>query len=560
MWWTLGSLTVVVIAVYMAAVSAEEPLRRYMEREINNRLTGYTVRVPGLDVHPWRLAIELRDATIVQNANPEPPVAQIAGLEASIDWRALVHRQVVADITFDRPRLYVNLKHVRAEAASKVPMKDEGWQQALEAVAFDLKINRLRVRDGDVTYVDQGPFKPLHVSHIGLAAENIRNVKSKERVYPSDVHLEGIVFDVGHVWLDGHADFLAEPHVGIKAAVKVDGVELDYFKPITSRYNVSVQKGVLSLTGDLEYAPNFKRAAVERMVVEGVHVEYVHQPRTAEAERARAAETVRTAKEVANHPSIELRVDRLDVMKSTLGFVDQASNPPYRIALTSADISLEQLSNQKAQGTAVARVSGKLNGSGATRAVVKIRPETRNADIDVKAEVVDVDMRSLNDLVRAYGGFGVVEGQLSMYSELRMDNGTINGYVKPLFRGVKPGDNPPGEPKTFGKRLYEGLVGIAAKILKNRPRAEVATVVPITGQVDRPQVDIWAAVGGLLRNAFLSAILPGFEPEKSPRAGERPAKTEPAKSDPAKTEPAKTEPAKIPESSRSEPPRSDQAG
>src|SRR5262249_19436772 len=155
-WWTLGSLTVLVIAVYVAAISAEEPLRRYMEREVNRRLTGYTVRIPKLDVHPWKLSLELRDATIFQNANPDPPIARLVGLEASLDWRALFHRRVVAEITFVQPQLYVNLKHIRVEAQNKVPVKDEGWQDALEAVALDLKINRLRVFGGDLTYVDQG--------------------------------------------------------------------------------------------------------------------------------------------------------------------------------------------------------------------------------------------------------------------------------------------------------------------------------------------------------------------------------------------------------------------
>src|SRR5262249_55285979 len=152
---------------------------------------------------PWRPSLELRDATIYQSANPDPPIAQLAGLEASLDWRALLHRRGVAEITFWRAEVYVNLKHVRAGASGNVPMKEEGWQDALEAVALDLKINRLRVFEGDLTYVDQGPFKPLHLTAIKLVAENVRNIKSPDRVYPSDLYLEAVVFDRGHVRLDG---------------------------------------------------------------------------------------------------------------------------------------------------------------------------------------------------------------------------------------------------------------------------------------------------------------------------------------------------------------------
>ena len=188
--WLLGGLLVVVGLGYGAARFADEPVRRYMEAEVNRRLTGYTVHLPALRVRPWSASIELRDASIVQQANPDPPVAHVGHLRTRLDWRALLHRRVVADITFERPTLYVNLNNVRAEAADRTPVKDRGWQEALEALAFDLKINRLRVVEGDVTYVDRGPFKPLHVSRVNLSAENIRNIASREQVYPSPIHLE----------------------------------------------------------------------------------------------------------------------------------------------------------------------------------------------------------------------------------------------------------------------------------------------------------------------------------------------------------------------------------
>jgi hypothetical protein len=186
-----------------------------METEANRRLTGYTIRIPMLRIRLWNASVEVRGASLVQDANPDPPMVHMERFVTALDWRALFHRRVVADLTFDRPTAFLNLRQVRTEAASDVPLKDRGWQQALEALAFDLKINRLRVLEGDVTYVDQGPFKPLHVSHVNLNAENIRNIASQEQVYPSPIRLEAVVFDAGSVWLDGRADFLAEPHVGV---------------------------------------------------------------------------------------------------------------------------------------------------------------------------------------------------------------------------------------------------------------------------------------------------------------------------------------------------------
>ena len=524
--WLLGGLLVFAALVYGAARFADEPVRRYMEAEVNRRLTGYTVRIPVLHVQPWTASIELREASILQNANPDPPVARVGRLRTRLDWRALLHRRIVADVTFERPTIYVNLRNVRAETAEKTAMKDRGWQQALEALAFDLKINQLRVLDGDVTYVDQGPFKPLHVSQVNLSAENIRNVASQEQVYPSPIHLEAVVFDVGSVWLDGRADFLAEPHVGVQAALRMDQVQLDYFRPIIERYNLSVRNGTLSLAGNVEYAPKITRVILERALIEGVALEYRHLPHTANAEKARAEQTAEVAKQAATTSTAEVRIDQLEVAKSTFGFTNRAATPPYRVQLTDTTLTVEHLGNQRQNAPAVARLRGQLMGRGATSLTATLQRQAGSADMDVTAQIEDADLARLKDLVRAYGGFDIAAGQFSVYSELQIRSGTLAGYIKPMFRGIEVGtDGEAVAEKGVRQRLYEGLVGLGAKVLKNRPRGEVATVVPISGRVDRPQIGRWETVGRLLQNAFVKPIRPGYEPTRAPNR-ETPVRSE----------------------------------
>jgi Domain of Unknown Function (DUF748) len=527
--WIFGTLALLSVLTYGIARSLDEPLRRYLEREVNHRLTGYTVQIPVLRVHPWIGAFELYGATLVQDAAPDPPVTRIERLVTRIDWRALLHRRLVADITFDRPTVHLDLKNVRTEAASDVALKDRGWQQALEALALDLKINRLRVLDGDVTYVDRGPFKPLHLSRLNLSADNIRNVRSAERVYPSDIHFEGVVFDTGSVWLDGRADFLAEPHPGVAATVRLDEIALDYFKPVIGRYNLSVDRGTLSLAGAVEYAPKVARLALERVLVRSVALEYRHLPRTAEAEQARAQQTAQAAKKVAGKADLDLRIDRLEVADSTFGFANEAARPPYRVVLTDTDFTVEHLGNQRGQGRAAVRLRGQLMGSGETRVTATLTPQTGSADMDLTAQIKGADLARLRDLVLAYGGFDVKAGELSVYSELQMAGGMITGYVKPLLRGVEVGSDEEAAPaKGLRRRLYEGTVGLATKVLKNRSRGEVATVVPISGRVDRPRIGRWDTFSGLLRNAFVTAIPHGLEGGSSPTEDSAP----PAATDP----------------------------
>ncbi len=520
--WLPGVLVMLAALAYGVARFADEPVRRYLEAEVNRRLTGYTVRLPSLRLRPWTASMELRDASIVQRARPDPPVAYVGRLRTRLDWRALLHRRVVADVTFERPILHVDLNNVRAEAADKTPVKDRGWQEALEALAFDLKINRLRVLDGDVTYIDRGPFKPLHVSRVNLSAENIRNLASGERVYPSPIHLEAAVFDRGSVRVDGRADFLAEPHVGVKAALRMDQVELDYFRPVIERYNLSIREGRLSLAGQVEYAPTVTRLILERALLAGVTLEYRHLPSTAQAEKARAEQTAAVAKEAATTSSAELRIDRLEIKKSAFGFTNHAARTPYRLQLSDTDLTVEHLANQPQKDPAVVRLAGQLMGRGDTRLTATLRRRAGDADMDVTAQIEGAELVRLKDLVKAYGGIELAAGELSVYSELQMRRGMLAGYVKPLVRGVQVG--PEREARRvhpFRQRLYEAAIGIGAKILKNRLRGEVATVVPISGRVDRPRVSRWETVGGLLQNAFVRPVLPGYEPASAGRRDAR---------------------------------------
>jgi len=246
-----------------------------------------------------------------------------------------------------------------------------------------------------------------------------------------------------------------------------------------------------------------------------VALEYTHAPHTAAAEKARVEQTAKAAKQVANTPSAELRINRLDVVKSTFGFVNRAATRSYRLAISDTDVVVEHLSNQARDGRATVRLGGQLMGSGRTSVTAVLQPRTGSADMDLTTRIESADLARLSDLVRAYGGFDVRRGEFSVYSELTIKSGVLDGYIKPLFRDVQVGD-PDGEsPRGIRRGLHEGLVAIAAKILKNRSRDEVATVVHVSGPAERPQISRWATVGRLLQNAFLKPIGPGFEAQRS---------------------------------------------
>jgi hypothetical protein len=510
--WLLAAgalVTLLLAASFIALFFVDEPLRRYTEARMNASLEGYTVRLGGMHFNPINFSMDVRDVVIAQNEHPDPPVASIERIYASVHWRALLAGRVVGDALIDHPVVVLNLTQARTEIADPTPVKDKGWQHALQSI-YPLKINELRITRGDVTYQDRGPFKPLRIQSLEVTASNIRNVHSERGVYPSPMSLRARVFDTGSVTATGWADFLAEPYAAFMADITLDGIALDYFKPITTRYNLAVDRGTLSASGEVEIAPRFKAVTLWAATVDGMQADYIHTPAQAGVGRQAARETIEAA-DRAQDPGLQFRVDRLDIVKSNVGFVNKTTTPGYRVFIGDATATLTNLSSLPSGETAVATLHGKFMGSGPASAGFELHPRRPGPDFDLAVQIDETDLRAMNDLLRAHGSFDVVGGHFSLYSELRARNRQIVGYVKPLFQDMEVYDAKQDRNKSIARKAYEAIVGAASKVLQNRPRDEVATRVELSGRLDNPNTSLLATIAGLVENAFFKAILPGFE-------------------------------------------------
>jgi hypothetical protein len=507
-----GALVVLLlIASVVALFFVDEPLRRYTEAKMNASLKGYTVTIGRLHFSPINFSLDLRDTMVVQNQYSDPPVARIDRLYASVHWKALLSGKVVGDILIDHPVVFLNLPQARAEIHDPTPVKDKGWQDALQAI-YPLKLNELRISQGDITYQDDGPFKPLRVYELEVKASNIRNVRSEKGVYPSPMSLTARIFDTGSVSAEGWADFLAEPYAAFMADIALDSVGLDYFKPITSRYNVVIDKGTLSANGEVEISPEYKSAKLWTATVDGIHLDYVQTAARVDAPKAAAKETLHAVDE-SQAPGVQVRVDRLDIVKSNVGFVNKTASPAYRVFISDTNASLTNLSSLPTGETAVAEVHGKFMNSGPASLTFKLLPTRPGPDFDMAVQIDEADLRTMNDLLRAHGKFDVVAGRFSLYTELHAKNRQISGYVKPLFQDMQVYDPSQDRDKSVVRKAYEAVVGKVSKMLENRPREEVATKVDISGRLDNPNASIIDTVVGLVQNAFFKAILPGFDAE-----------------------------------------------
>ncbi|MBT1072383.1 DUF748 domain-containing protein [Pelotalea chapellei] len=510
--WVGGTLLVLLLLLFIASFFLDEPLRKMTEQKANKALKGYSVRIPKLHLQLIGLTLTLKELSIIQEAHPDPPVAVVPLVKLSVHWREIFSGKLVAEMLLDRPRLHVNLQQLRTEAKSEVKLKERGWQEALIAV-YPLKINRIEINSGAITYIDQDPARPLVLSALNFTANNIRNIHLPDKVYPSEFHLDTAIFGSGHGRIDGRANFLGEPHLGAKATFAVEKIPVDYFKPMLARSNLVIKNGLLTVSGNTEYAPTIKKAHVENLEIRGVEVEYIYSSGTAAAQKKDVAKAGKAAKKASNKPDILLRIDKLRVLESTFGMKNADSDPNYRAFISDTNLTLTNLSNQFVEGPAEAHLQGKFMGNGPTDARATFRAEKSGPDLDLAVKINDTQLTSMNNLLRAYGKFDVTAGLFSFVSELHVKNSQVSGYIKPFFKDMKVYDTRQDKEKSLFKKMYEMLVGGVSQLLQNQPRDEVATKTDISGKLDKPQISTWQTVVALVRNAFFKAILPSFERE-----------------------------------------------
>ena len=507
--WIFLAGTAIILLGGMALWFIDEPLRAYAERQLNSHIAGYTFHIGSLDFHPIGLSIDLENVTVVRDANPDPPLAHVAEWQASIHWEALLSGHLVSDHIINRPVIHLT-RPLTAREIKDPPTQKESWQAALFAV-YPLQINQLSIKDGDVTYREYATSDPIRVTNIQVRAENIRNVRSKPLQYPSRLQVDAEVAGGGRINVDGHVDFFAEPSMGVDADVTLHEINLANLLPLTAQRHIQLTQGSLTTTGHVEFAPAAQEVRLTSLALHDVKADFVHAARTKQREQQTAQQVTRGAAKAANHPTLLLRIDQGKIERSEFGFVNQATTPSYRMFISGTELELENWSNQLSEGTARVRIAGMLMGSGMTNVTGAFRPEVESPDFDLSVKILKTPVKTLNQLLRAYGGIDATSGLFSVFSEVNVKNGTVNGYLKPLFKDITVYDPRQDRDKGMLNQIYEKTINALASILKNAPRDEVATKTDLSGTVENPQASTWELVLTLFQNAFFDAVLPGLE-------------------------------------------------
>lgn len=146
-----------------------------------------------------------------------------------------------------------------------------------------------------------------------------------------------------------------------------------------------------------------------------------------------------------------------------------------------------------------------------------IDPLALKPTFDLNLRVLNVQLPQVNPWLTRFIKADAEKGEFELYMELAAADSKFKGYAKPVMRDVDIYSSEEPEKNPL-KRLWEGIVDVAANILENREEDQVAARIPFSGTIENPNADLFATIGSVLRNAFVSAFARSLEGSISVRS------------------------------------------
>ncbi|KAF1007632.1 MAG: hypothetical protein GAK28_01589 [Luteibacter sp.] len=214
---------------------------------------------------------------------------------------------------------------------------------------------------------------------------------------------------------------------------------------------------------------------------------------------------------------VPTRIDELNVYNGTVTFNNFVSSPKVDLKMTSVEAQVSNLTNVQGEGgsrVAHLHATAKVLGDAPLEATAEFDPLEKTGDFHYQLMVKNIKLVKANELVRAYTGLDFAGGEGDFVMELQAHDRHLDGYAKPLFRGLKIfswKQDVEQEKKGPLKLAYEAVAEGVTKVFKNQSKDQFATRVPISGTIDDRSVSTLQAIVGILRNAFVQAYKPNLE-------------------------------------------------
>jgi hypothetical protein len=198
-------------------------------------------------------------------------------------------------------------------------------------------------------------------------------------------------------------------------------------------------------------------------------------------------------------------LDRLEIVGGQITLVDE-HHDGERIWLHDVNATLENLKTRKKlmEGMPVlVTVRGKLQKTGEVTLFLTADPFDKGLTFAGSVELRHLALADLHQFT-TIKGLKIPDGQIDMFASVTAKRGVLTGGIKPILKNVKVEAADSG----LGNKIKAALADVAVKIFSDRVpgRNAVAAIIPIHGDLKKPDFQLVPTILAVLRNAFVEGL------------------------------------------------------
>lgn len=203
---------------------------------------------------------------------------------------------------------------------------------------------------------------------------------------------------------------------------------------------------------------------------------------------------------------LPIQINRFAVREGTIRYLDFSSSPQVDIPLEKLDLDILNISNVEDLEEELP-TSMFLNAVSIGNGKMDIKAEANLLkpipDVDLIFEFENVNLPDLNDFLEAYARVDAEQGEFNLYSEIIIDDGMLDGYVKPIIRDMQLINLEEG---SVLEVVWETIVGFVTEVFENQSKDQFASQVPLEGDLNDVEAGTFPAIWNIFRNAFVEAF------------------------------------------------------
>lgn len=203
-----------------------------------------------------------------------------------------------------------------------------------------------------------------------------------------------------------------------------------------------------------------------------------------------------------------LQINRLEVIRGNIFFYDFTTKPQVDISLQQVNATATNLNNAERQQTPLPShvyATATSIGKGLLTLQMDINVLKKIPDLDMDLKFEGVEMPALNDFFLAYAKVDIEKGTFNLYSEITVNDGALQGYVKPVAQGVQI-VNWKKDNQNFFNLIWQSIVGLLVEIFENQNEDQFATKIEVEGNLNNIETSTWPAIWNIFQNAFVKAF------------------------------------------------------